>query len=393
MASSAPFDPFTQTFTLLLADSTPFNITIPQLDEFVLYNVQICINYAAQLGASLVVLVILLLLTKADKRSSPIFFINLFSLALNFIRNVLFCLYFTGPFSETYAFFGQDYSRVSKSNYAQSITATVLSFLLLVLVEVSLILQVRVVCVTIRHIYKLAIFVASNIIALTAIGMHFAFAIQSSRSIIALTPQTSLNWLESATNITTTISICWFCTVFVTKLGFALNERRKLGLNRFGPMQVIFIMGCQTLIIPGKPSLNTLPPKSQQQKKTNPSPFPPPAIFSIVQYIAHVPELASNVLTLVAIFLPLSSLWASATTARSPASPTPPNRRTKFFWTLSSGSSAPLVTDKILLGSPLSPVGFAQRTSQLTIPSGGHADLDRDLEAQGLGAGVVREKF
>lgn len=252
MGSITPFDPFTQTFTLLLADSTPFNVSMPDLDDFMLYSVQICINYAAQLGASLVLFIVLLLLTKPGKRSSPIFLINLLSLALNVIRNVLFCLYFTGPFSEVYAYFGEDYSRVSRSDYAQSITATMISFLLLVCVEVSLILQVRVVCVTIKKMYKLAIFMISNFIALMAIGTHLAFSIGVSRSTISLTPPSYLDKLESASNITTTISICWFCTVFVTKLGFALNERRKLGLDRFGPMQVIFIMGCQTLIIPGK---------------------------------------------------------------------------------------------------------------------------------------------
>ena len=36
------------------------------------------------------------------------------------------------------------------------------------------------------------------------------------------------------------------------------------------------------------------------------------AIFSILQYTANVPELGSQVLTFVAIFLPLSSLWAAA---------------------------------------------------------------------------------
>ena len=259
MSSVTPFDPFTQTVTLLLADSTPFNVSMPDLDDFMLYSVQICINYAAQLGASLILLVVLLLLTKPGKRSSPIFIINSLSLILNVIRNVLFCLYFTGPFSEIYAYFGQDYSRVSKSNFAQSITATMLSFLLLVCVEVSLILQVRVVCVTVKEMYKLAIFVASNIIALMAIGTHFAFSVEVSRATISLNPPSSLDKLESATNITTTISICWFCAVFVTKLGFALNERRKLGLDRFGPMQVIFIMGCQTLVIPGKRPKNPSP--------------------------------------------------------------------------------------------------------------------------------------
>lgn len=255
MSSDAPFDPFSQSFTLLLSDSTPFNLSIPDLDDFVLYNVQICINYGAQLGGSLILLIILMLLTKPDKRLSPIFIINSISLTLNVIRMVLQCLYFTGPFSEIYAYFGQDYSRVPRSAYAISVTATVLTFLLLACVEASLVLQVRVVCVTLPKLHRRAIFMLSNVIALMAICFRFALCVENSRYIVSLIYLTQLKWLDSAVNITTSISICWFCVVFVTKLAFALAERRKLGLSRFGPMQIIFIMGCQTLIVPGMSSI------------------------------------------------------------------------------------------------------------------------------------------
>ena len=251
MANNTAFDPFSQSFTLLLADGTPFNVSIPDLDDFIFYGVEICINYASQLGASLILLVMLALLTKAEKRSSPIFVLNCLSLALNFVRNVLQCLYFTGPFSETYAYFGQDYSRVPRSAYATSIAATVLTFMLLVCIELSLILQAHVICITVRKVYRQTITIISIIVAALACAIRLALCIENAKYTISLTYLTPLAWLSNATNVTTTISIFWFCAVFVTKLGFALGQRRKLGLRRFGPMQIIFIMGCQTLIIPG----------------------------------------------------------------------------------------------------------------------------------------------
>ena len=257
MASNITSDPFSQSFTLLLEDGTPFNVSIPDLDTFMLYNVEICINYAAQLGASLVILVILALLTKADKRTSPVFVLNALSLAFNVIRNTLQCLYFTGPFSETYAYFAGDYSRVPVSAYAISITATVFTVLLLISIEISLLLQVQVVCVTLRYVYRRAILVLSINIALVAIGFRLAQCILNSEATVNLANLYPLVWLFSATNITTSISICWFCAVFTAKLGFALYKRRQLGLRRFGPMQIIFIMGCQTLVIPGKSIQNT----------------------------------------------------------------------------------------------------------------------------------------
>ena len=251
-ASAATFDPFGQSFTLLQADGTPFIVTVPDLDDFINYSVTISINYAAQLGASLILLIVLLLLTKSDRRTAPIFFLNVNSLAVNFIRNLLQCLYFTGPFSETYAYFAQDYTRVPSSSYADQVAGAVFQFILLVLVELSLILQVHVVCITIKELHRRIIYASSAVVALLACGFRLALCIENSKAILSLDDITSLDKLTSATNIMTAVSICWFCAIFVVKLGFALHQRRKLGLRSFGPMQIIFIMGCQTLIIPGK---------------------------------------------------------------------------------------------------------------------------------------------
>lgn len=303
MAAATPFDPYSQSFTLQASDGTPFNVSIPDLDYFVNYNTQICINYGAQTGASIILFIMLLLLTKPDKHASPIFIVNVSSLALNIIRNVLQCLFFTGPFTETYAVFSGDFSRVHTGDYAKSVTAAVLTLLVLVCVEISLCLQTHVVCVTIRQLYRRAIFAASVVIALLAIAFRLVLCIENSIYIVQAKVDGPLDQLASATTITETISICWFSAVFVIKLAFALNERRKLGLAQFGPMQIIFIMGCQTLIIPG-----------QQDSTQSPSPkltFTS-ALFATLQYAVNNPALYSNALTCVAIFLPLSSLWASA---------------------------------------------------------------------------------
>lgn len=251
MAMLMPFDPYTQSFTLLASDGTPFNVSIPDLDSFVFYNNQICINYGAQIGASIILLVVLLLLTKPDKRASSLFIVNVLSLALNVIRNVLQGVYFTGPFTETYAVFSGDFSRVHTGDYATSVTGTVLNVLVLICVEISLCLQTRVVCVTLRQLYRRIIFAASIVIAVLAIGFRLALCIENSIYIVQANVDVPLQNMVRATAVTETISICWFSAVFVTKLAFALYQRRKLGLVQFGPMQIIFIMGCQTLIIPG----------------------------------------------------------------------------------------------------------------------------------------------
>ena len=241
---------FDQSITIQTLDG-PTDIPMADLNDFVLYNAQICINYGAQIGASIVLLVALLLLTKPDKRRSAIFVANTSTLLLNIVRTVLHAQYYTGPFSNVYAYFGQDYRLVPRSSYASSVTTTVFEWLVLASLETSLCLQVHVVCVTLRDIHRRTILILSILVAWLALGFRTALMIKNSALVMQHAPEDSLLWLNKTTSIMTAVSICWFCAIFITKLGFALHQRRKLGMGQFGPMQIILIMGCQTLIIPG----------------------------------------------------------------------------------------------------------------------------------------------
>jgi len=259
--ASQTLDPFHQTFSFVLGDGTPLNITMDDLNDHVQYNVQICINYASQLGACLMLFVVLLLLTKPDKRYSPVFLLNTVSLFINVCRMFCMITYFTSAWANQYAYFAQDYSRVPRADYATSIAGVVLTLLLLICVETSLILQSQVVCTTLRPLYRRALLAASLAVALVAIGFRFAVVVTASEFILGAKNYTPFVWLQSATIIAITTSICFFCAVFVTKLAFAIHQRRSLGLKQFGPMQIIFIMGCQTLFVPGKsfPSCSSSP--------------------------------------------------------------------------------------------------------------------------------------
>ncbi len=101
-------------------------MSIPDLDEKYLYSLRVSINYSGQLGASLVLLLVLVLFAKPEKRRSPVFILNLLSLSLNVIRMLLQCLFSTGPFSEIYAFLAHDYSRAGRSEYANQVASVVL---------------------------------------------------------------------------------------------------------------------------------------------------------------------------------------------------------------------------------------------------------------------------
>ena len=204
-----------------------------------------------QIGACAILLIVLLLLTKPEKRTSVIFVLNSLALVCDIIRCTLESVFWTGPFVSTFAQFGQDFSQVPAGVYAQQVAGTVLTLLMQICVEISLCIQAYVVCVNIRRIHRQVIIAASILIALAAISVRFALMVENDIYIVNTIEENALDLLDDAANITTTICIGWFCVIFVGKLGIALHERKKLGIEQFGPMQIIFIVGCQTLLIPG----------------------------------------------------------------------------------------------------------------------------------------------
>ena len=202
----------------IISPGGPIEIPLPEIDEWNLYNVQVSINYGSQIGASIVTLIALIILSKPEKRFSTIMILNTLSLVFNIIRNVLQSLYFTGPFVDIYARYSGDFDRVGTGDTATSVTATVFTLLLQISVEFSLYLQVRVVCVTLRELYRHLLLALSGIIALLAIGFRFAYVVKNDERIVARIPSIDLLSLGSATNITTCISILWFCAVFAARL-------------------------------------------------------------------------------------------------------------------------------------------------------------------------------
>ncbi|KAJ5861878.1 Fungal pheromone mating factor STE2 GPCR [Penicillium soppii] len=336
MATSSvlPFDPYTQNVTIRLQDGSPLEVPMEQLNIFVQYNVRVCINYGCQFGASLTLLVILVLLTHADKRSSAVFVLNGLALFFNTLRLLFQLTHFETDFEKVYQYFSGDYSSVPTSAYAISILSVIFLSIAIVCIEISLVLQLHVVCSTLRRRYRRPLLVFSILVAMVPIAFRFMFMVVNCKLIISLDYMGSLWWVESATNVSLTVSICFFCVVFVVKLGFAIRQRRQLGVREFGPMKVIFVMGCQTMIAP--------------------------AIFSIAQYYIIVPELNSNVVTLVVISLPLSSIWAGAALEKSRRLNTREHNRRNFWRSLAGGADSPTTTTSKDSPTSLSSMGAAQ---------------------------------
>jgi pheromone alpha factor receptor len=251
------FNPYQQNITIVTSDETPFNITMVDIDGYVQDGIISCVDYGAQLGASAVTFVMLLLLTRPQKRRSAVFVLNLATLCLNIARLVCDILYFTGAFFETYAYFSGDFARVKPSDYANSILAMVFLSLLEICIQCSLILQTMAICAHLPTLQKRLFLILSTMVAIVPTGFRMAEMALNAKCTIENLPFTEYIWLEKANTIIMTVSICFFSAIFMYKLAFSIYRRRQLGIRQFGPMQALFIMSCQTMIVPGKSQCKT----------------------------------------------------------------------------------------------------------------------------------------
>ncbi|KAI5235205.1 hypothetical protein E4T43_09434 [Aureobasidium subglaciale] len=245
-----------------------------------------------QFGASLLLLLVLVLLSKHDKRRSPVFIFNAAALLFNAMYALLQCCVVTSSFWDIYPILVGDYGVVTPGARRLTVAVSVFVTFVATCIEVSLVLQVHVVSITLRTWQKMSVLVVSTFVAVVATGFRIAQSTISVRCIYKAEEFCSTtSWLAKAKDITLTLSICFFSAIFCAKLGWSLRERRKLGMKQFGSMQVIFIGGFQTMFIP--------------------------AIISLIQFInaENVHNIGTNVLTATCISLPLTSLWASSQAA------------------------------------------------------------------------------
>jgi pheromone alpha factor receptor len=259
MSAATPLiNPFNQSFVLQDKYADEFSTTLDQLAEYVNVGIIRGIVFATQIGAATAVLIMLLILTKREKRRLPVFILNSFALLFTIIAGILQCLYYTGSWHTPYAYLSGDYSFVSPGAKGTSVASSLCLFLVQLFVEASLVMQVRVVYMTLESRRRLAVTIITVLMAALALSFRIAQTIENIKwNIIRESYLYDYNWLVQARDITLTVSICFFSAVFCVKLGWSMYQRHLLGLTQFGPMQIIFIGGTQTLVVPGKITTTT----------------------------------------------------------------------------------------------------------------------------------------
>lgn len=250
------YEPFNQNLTFQVGLES-VNITVADLNSLVQEGIQSAIVYGSQIGASVVTLLMLLLLTHGEKRRTAMFFFNMSALALDVARVIGSVLFFTSGFFNLYRLVTGDYTTVLLSDYVTSIAAHVFLALEEICINTSLVVQVMAVCSMLRQFHKALVIAVSIVVATVPIGFRFATLVLNSIFTMKDLDFSPYIWLQKVNTITITVAICFFSAIFVAKLGYAIYRRRALGLQGFRPIQAIFITGCQTMIVPGMTALSS----------------------------------------------------------------------------------------------------------------------------------------
>lgn len=250
------FDPFNQNVTFLSADGkTPLYVPFAALDAFHDESASVCINYGAQLGACIIMLLVLLIQTPAAKFRRPSTILHIAGLVICSIRMVLLVAWFPSAFNDFYAVWGLDYSLVPRSAYNLSLAANSFSVILVVVIEAALMNQAWTMIRLWGDFWRYLVVGSSAIVTLLTIGWRITFAVFQSRAILELKVSKHHDWVIYWCVITNAISICWFCAIFNLKLVWHIVSNRGMlpSYKTMSPMEVLVMTNGMLMIIPGTP--------------------------------------------------------------------------------------------------------------------------------------------
>jgi pheromone alpha factor receptor len=240
-----------QPFNLTALDGSQTTLTLSMINSFATYNQRTVAIQGFALGFSSLLIIVLLLLTTAKKAKRAIFIFNFLSLLFLSIRSIfnlaIACTDLYHGIGE--AFLGAT-AQYSRADSAPSVVNALVSLFLTITVVTSLVLQVRVVFAAEPQTQKIITTVLS-LFALWIVGTYahyMALYIEVHLNII----QVPIPWTYKAYQISMIVFIGVSCLLFLYKLLIAIRLRKRMGYKNFGPLQILFIMFAQCLIIPGK---------------------------------------------------------------------------------------------------------------------------------------------
>lgn len=250
LPGSPDFNPHNQMMKIYYPDGTWVDLALSDFNQASHGAIRLVTVFAAQIGACMILLILVALLTKPERRKTLLFWVNLLALSLVIVRSFLQIFYFLSPWYDAYNYMAWDWTDVPMKDRVASVAASCVALALEATVEVSLLLQIQVVF-TSNPLARKFVTLGTGALGAVAVAFFAVATVHNAQWVLrAETPGD--DWAYKVAKATFAVSICVFSIIFVLKLGLAIRQRKLLGLHRFDAVQVIFVGGCQTMTLPGK---------------------------------------------------------------------------------------------------------------------------------------------
>lgn len=263
------------------------------LDHSVKSSLQYGVIYGVAIGACLILIFIMWMITQNKK--TPIFILNQCTMVLMIIRSLLYISYLMCPLAlPSFEFTGLITSD-TRDAYKISIAANVVQMLLIATVEALMVYQIFIIFRS-PEVKRLgeALTLFASLMGTIIVGFYINSTIKTSLSFEDAFQGRGFTeryngWEVAVPFILFSASINIMSLNLAFKLFFAIRSRRYLGLRQFDSFHILFIMTTQTMVVP--------------------------SVLVIVNY--GLPSLENDLLStisilLVVISLPLSTMWASS---------------------------------------------------------------------------------
>lgn len=225
------------------------NTTVGAIDTSYWYNTACAINLGAQAGGCGVMFFVVLVLSQAAKRRTPIFILNVLSLMFGFFRGLFLSLYFVSNWVKIYPYFTNDYSAIPTRAYVVSVFGTLFVLLMTITVNLSLVLQAYTVTKAMEDRYRYMIIALSSLVFFMAVGFEFAEVVLNNIAIVQAKYYTE-QWVQQGALYMETISVWYFSIIFTSKLIYTLYYRKKHGWKQWSGVKILAAMGGCTMVIP-----------------------------------------------------------------------------------------------------------------------------------------------
>jgi len=256
MNSAAYFDPRNQTLVMILGDGVS-EVPVPLDMVDIIYQTVItgAINYSAQVGALVIMLLVVLTMTSRRRLNRTTALINLANLVLGITRMTLLDVYFCSSYVGFYILNSGDTTLANPADERKSIAATIMNIPQLVLIITALFLQAYSMIKLWSPLAKWPTLSCSFVISILYLGFKTATVTIQVKAIVDMfDPGLDFLWVRQADLICSTLMIFWFCFVFIFRLALHMWCNRSIlpPVDGLSVMDILVMTNGVLMLVPGK---------------------------------------------------------------------------------------------------------------------------------------------